>query len=67
MNQKINIKDKTNANKAYINEIKSQIIDKQAINLFDNLKWIQLDDISQNKSDLFPTVITRKDSIDTWL
>ncbi len=61
MNQAINRSiDKTIATKAYINEIRDKIIDKQAINLFDDLKWIQLDDISTNKSDLFPTVITGK-------
>tara|TARA_Y100001968_G_scaffold180742_1_gene165548 strand:+ start:353 stop:1261 length:909 start_codon:yes stop_codon:yes gene_type:complete len=52
--------DKTNANKAYINEIKYQLIDKQANELFEDLKWIQLEDISQNRSDLFPTVLTGK-------
>ena len=52
--------DKTNANKAYINEIRNQIIDKQASKLFEDLKWIQLEDISSNKSDLFPTILTGK-------
>ena len=52
--------DNTKATKAYIKEIKDQIIDKQASNLFEKLKWIQLKDISPNSSDLFPTVITGK-------
>ena len=61
MNQEINKNiDKTNATKAYINEIRGQIIDKQASKLFEDLKWIKLEDISQNKSDLFPIVITGK-------
>ena len=59
MNQKINQSiDKTNSTREYINKIKDQIIDKQASKLFEDLRWIQLEDISQNKSDLFPTVIT---------
>ena len=52
--------DNTNATKAYINEIRDQIIDKQARKLFEDLKWIELKDISPYKSDLFPTVITGK-------
>ena len=61
MNQEINkIIDKTIASKAYINEIIDQIIDKQACKLFENLKWIKLEDISLDKSDLFPIVITGK-------
>ena len=61
MNQKENKNiDKTSANKAYINEIQDQIIDNQAIKLFEYLKWIQLEGISPNKSDLFPTVLTGK-------
>ena len=61
MNQEI-IKnnDKIIATKAYINEIRDQIIDKQACKLFEDLKWIKLENISQNKSDLFPIVITGK-------
>jgi len=59
LNQEANkIFDKTNASKAYINEIKDQIIDKQASSLFEYLKWIKLDGISSNKSDLFPIVTT---------
>ena len=50
--------DTTNATKAYINKIRHEIIDKQAIKLFEDLKWIQLENISSNKSDLFPTVVT---------
>ena len=60
MNQeKDNIK-KTNAIKAYIKNIKDQIIDKQASALFDDLNWIKLEGVSQNKLDLFPTIITGK-------
>ena len=61
MNQELkkNI-DTTNATKAYINEIRNQIIDKQASKLFEDLQWIQLENISSNKSDLFPTVLTGK-------
>ena len=52
MNQALNRNlDKTNATKAYINEIRDQIIDNQASALFEDLKWIKLEDISQNKSD----------------
>ena len=56
MNQQVkkNI-DTTNATKAYINEIRNQIIDNQASKLFEDLKWIQLENISSNKSDLFGT------------
>jgi len=52
--------EKINASRAYINEIKDQIIDKQASKLFEDLNWIQLEDISPNKYDLFPTVLTGK-------
>ncbi len=61
MNQKINKNiNNSNATKAYIKEIKDHIIDKQASKLFEDLKWIELSDISQNSSDLFPTVLTGK-------
>ena len=61
MNQELNNNiNKTNATKAYINEIRDQIIDSQASELFENLKWIQLKGISINKSDLFPTVVMGK-------
>ena len=61
MNQEVNKNiDKTIATKAYINEIRDQIIDKQASKLLENLKWIQLKDVSRSKSDLFPTVLTGK-------
>ena len=61
MNQvESNIINPTNAIKAYIENIKDQLIDKQASNLFEHLKWIALEEISQNKSDLFPMVITGK-------
>jgi len=48
----------TNAAKAYIKTIKDKIIDKQAGNLFRDLNWIKLEGVSENKSDLFPTVLT---------
>ena len=48
--------DKTNATKAYIHEIRGQIIDNQASELFKHLKWIKLDGISPNKSELFDQV-----------
>ena len=61
MKQEINNKtNPTNASKAYIKNIKDQIIDRQARVLFDDLKWIQLKDISRNKSELFPIVLTGK-------
>ncbi len=61
MNLEVNKKiDQTKANKAYINEIRDKIIDKQASKLFQDLKWIELEDISQTKSDLFPAVLTGK-------
>ena len=59
MNQnKSNIINSTNATKAYIKNIQGQIIDKQASILFEELKWIHLEGISQNASDLFPTFLT---------
>tara|TARA_Y100001968_G_scaffold151077_1_gene138266 strand:- start:1666 stop:2568 length:903 start_codon:yes stop_codon:yes gene_type:complete len=61
LNQELEINlDKTSATKAYIKEILNQIIDKQACRLFEDLNWIKLEDLSSNKSDLFPTVITGK-------
>ncbi len=59
MNQELNI-NKTSATKAYITEIRDQIIDNQATKLFEDLKWIKLEGISENKSDLFPTILTGK-------
>ena len=59
MNQELNI-NKTSATKAYITEIRDQIIDNQATKLFEDLKWIKLEGISANKSDLFPTILTGK-------
>ena len=50
----------TDASKAYIENIKDKIIDKQASKLFKDLKWFQLESISQNKSDLFPIFFTGK-------
>ena len=47
----------TNTSKVYINHIKDKIIDKQASKLFDYLKWIHLDGVSQNKSELFPIMV----------
>ena len=61
MNPKeINTIKPSNASRDYIKRIKDQIIDKQASNLFDDLKWIELEGISRNKSDLFPIVFTGK-------
>ncbi len=61
MNQlKNNNLNSTDAVKAYIKAIQNQLIDTQASNLFKDLKWIKLDGVSANKSDLFPTVITGK-------
>ena len=61
MNNKKSInQNETIAIKSYINNIKGQIIDNQASKLFDDLKWIQLKGVSQNKSDLFPTFLTGK-------
>ena len=61
MNQEVNKNiDKTNASKAYISKIRNKIIDKQASKLFEDLKWLKLENISQNPSDLFPTVLTGK-------
>ena len=59
MNQeKNNILNQTDATKAYIKTIKDKLIDNQACNLFKDLKWIELEGISQDKSDLFPIVFT---------
>ena len=59
MNLKINKNlNPTDEIKTYIKNIKKQIIDKQAIQLIEDLKWIKLKGISLNKSDLFPIVFT---------
>ena len=58
MNKEKDYINPTNAVKAYIKTIKDKIIDKQAGNLFRDLKWIKLEGVSENKSDLFPTVLT---------
>ena len=58
MNKEKDYINPTNAAKAYIKTIKDKIIDKQAGNLFRDLKWIKLKGVSENKSDLFPTVLT---------
>ena len=47
-----------NSTKTYIRKIKDEIIDKQASKLIEDLRWIQLKDISRNSSDLFPAVLT---------
>ena len=61
MNQKIiNNINPTNTSKNYIQNISDKIIDKQASKLFEDLNWIKIDGVSQNKSDLFPIVITGK-------
>ena len=58
MNKEKDYINPTNAAKAYIKTIKDKIIDKQAGNLFRDLKWIKLEGVSENKSDFFPTVLT---------
>ena len=58
MNKEKDYINPTNAAKAYIKTIKDKIIDKQAGNLFRDLKWIKLEGVSENKLDLFPTVLT---------
>ena len=58
MNKEKDYINPTNAAKAYIKTIKDKIIDKQACNLFTDLNWIKLEGVSENKSDLFPTVLT---------
>ena len=61
MNQKNNnYTNPSYASKAYINTIKDQIIDKQASTLFEDLKWVYLEGVSQNKLELFPIVFTGK-------
>ncbi len=61
MNQEVNKTiENINFTKAYINELKDNIIDKQAGKLFRYLNWIHLEEVSQNKSDVFPTLITGK-------
>jgi len=57
---KSNLINTTNPAKAFITKIKDQIIDNKASNLFEDLKWIKLEGISQNNSDLFPIVFTGK-------
>ncbi len=56
-NKQSNNFNHTNSIKAYIKDIKDQIIDKKASELFEYLKWIKLEGLSSNNSDLFPTVI----------
>jgi len=59
LNQKeINNINPTNSSKAYIKKIKEHLIDKQARKLIEDIRWIQLEGVSANKSDLFPTVLT---------
>ena len=58
--EKSNNKNATNASKAYIKAIKDQILDKQASVLFEDLNWIRLDGVSDNRSDLYPIVSTGK-------
>tara|TARA_Y100001968_G_scaffold236782_1_gene220088 strand:+ start:549 stop:1454 length:906 start_codon:yes stop_codon:yes gene_type:complete len=57
---KRNHNEPNKAVKTYIKNIKENIIDKQASILFEDLKWIQLEGLSQNDSDLFPTLVTGK-------
>ncbi len=56
--KKTNNISQTNLIKSYIKTIKDQIIDKQASNLFKDLKWIELEGITANNEDLFPIVLT---------
>ena len=58
--EEINKINPTNASMDYIKSIEDQIIDKQASKLFEDLKWIQLEGISRNNTDLFPIVFTGK-------
>ena len=58
--EKSNIINPTNAVKDYIKTIKGKIIDNQASNLFEDLKWIELEGVSEEKSDLYPIVFTGK-------
>ena len=61
MNQgESNIINQTNPSQSYIATIKDQIIDIQAKNLFGDLNWIELEGVSQDKTDLFPIVFTGK-------
>ena len=54
--ENINCINPTNDVKAYIKNIKDHIIDKKAISLFEDLKWIKLEGVSQKDSDLYPIV-----------
>ena len=58
--EEINKINPTNASMDYIKSIEDQIIDKQASKLFEDLKWIRLEGISRNNTDLFPIVFTGK-------
>ena len=56
--KKTNDVNPSNASKAYLKSIKNKIIDNQANPLFKDLKWIKLEGISKNDSDLYPVVFT---------
>ena len=58
--KKIKYINSTSTSKDYFNIIKDQIIDEQANSLIQDLEWIELEGISQHKSDLFPLVFTGK-------
>ncbi len=61
MNQElINKSNETDASRAYLESVRDKIIDKQATDLFKDLKWIRLESISKNNTDLFPIVFTGK-------
>ena len=60
MNQELTNISQANATKTYIKNIKDKIIDQQASKLFEDIRWIKLKGISQNSSDLFPTILTGK-------
>ena len=58
--EKIKRKNQTKATKTYIKKLRDKIIDKQACTLLDDLKWIKLEGISRDASELFPIVLTGK-------
>ena len=50
----------TNPSRQYLNTIKDKIIDKQANELISSLHWIEIEEISEDKSDLYPIVFSGK-------
>ncbi len=55
-----NFEDKTNKVKIYLEKIQKELIDQDANQLINDMKWTKLDGISKNNSDLFPLVSTGK-------